>query len=76
MALIRPSTAHFAFEEEGNAAVQTRENRCAAGPVNRALQAHTFRNTDLLQEEQYRAEHFGASVWGFQVCTTSLVNVT
>ena len=62
--------------EEGNAVAQTRGNTCAIAPVNRALQAHIFCNTDLLQEEEYRAEHFGATFCGFQVCTTSFVNGT
>ena len=62
--------------EEGNAVAQTRGNTCAIAPVNRALQAHIFRNTYLLQEEVYGAEHLRASFWGFQACTTLFVNGT
>jgi hypothetical protein len=40
----------------------------AVAAVNRALQAHILFNTELLQEEKCRAEHFRATFSGFQCC--------
>jgi hypothetical protein len=77
MPLSTPSTStncagNLHSEEEENAAV--RRKTCAVAAVNRALQAHIFRNTDLLLAEEYRAENFRATFWGFHVFTISFVN--
>jgi len=44
--------------------------------MNRVLQAHIYLNTDLLQEEKYRAEKFRVTFWDFQLCKTSFFKVS